>query len=84
MILWWCRWTSTIYYNHFDKATVYSNQKKPGITPRLFFLYSVVFLLQALEELSNNVIIVIINRMSHNFDSDWLLILALGFFKNFI
>ena len=140
MILWWCRWTSAIYYNHFDKATVYSNQKKPGSNLRLlllysvvfllqafeklsnniivingtsrnldsdrllilalgflknliqllresnslFFLYSVVFLLQALEELSNNVIIVIINRMSHNFDSDWLLILALGFFKNFI
>lgn len=77
-----CRGTSSIYYNHFDKATVYSIQKKPGITPRLFLFYSVVFLLQTLEKLSNNVII--INGTGCNLDSDWLLILILGFFKNLI
>lgn len=82
MILWWCRETSAICYNHYGKATVYSNQKKPGITPRLFLLYSVVFLLQALEKLSNDVIV--INGTSRNFDSNWLFTITLGFFKNFI
>lgn len=82
MILWWCRETSAISTIHFDKATVYSNYKKPGITPRLFFLYSVVFLLQAFEKLSNDVIV--INGTSRNFDSNWLFTITLGLFKNFI
>lgn len=82
MILWWCRGTSAIYYNHYGKATVYSNYKKPGIAPRLFLLYSVVFLLQALEKLSNDVIV--INGTSRNFDSNWLFTITLGLFKNLI
>ena len=81
MVLWWCRGTSPISTIHFDKATVYSNKKEPGITPRLSF-YSVVFLLQAFEKLSNDIIV--INRTSRTLDSDWLLILTLGLLKNLI